>query len=126
MSRTAFRNTPVVGVEDGSFQKAITTKALLTAVLFKGLKIESVQIMKTTVDGLDATQKRVTTLRPWTFRALILGGVSFTGFNVIDPTIVHKEFGNPVIVISRTKPDNKAVKRALQRHFEEWQIRWAL
>jgi len=61
MSRTAFRNTPVVGVEDGSFQKAITTKALLAAVLFKGLKIESVQIMKITVDGLDATRKLVKT-----------------------------------------------------------------
>jgi endonuclease V-like protein UPF0215 family len=109
----------VVGVEDGSFQKGIPSQTLLAVVLFKGLKVESVQIMKTTVDGLDATQKLVTTLRPWTFRALILGGVSFTGFNVIDPTVVHKEFGKPVIIISRTKPDNKAVKRALQCHFEE-------
>jgi len=54
----------VVGVEDGSFHKGITPKALLAAVLFKGLKIESVQIMKITVDGLDATQKLVKTLRP--------------------------------------------------------------
>lgn len=28
--------------------------------------------------------------------------------------------------MSRTKPDNKAVKRALQCHFEDWQIRWAV
>ena len=126
MSRSAFQNTPVVGVEDGSFQKRITPKALLAAVLFKGLKIESVQIMKITVDGLDATRKLVKTLRAWTFRAVILGGVSSAGFNVIDPTIIHKEFGKPVIVISRTKPDYKAVKRALQCHFEDWQIRWAV
>jgi endonuclease V-like protein UPF0215 family len=126
MSRSAFRNPPVVGVEDGSFQKGITTKALLAAVLFKGLKIESAQITKITVDGLDATQKLVKTLRAWTFRAVILGGVSFAGFNVIDPTTVYEEFGKPVIIISRTKPDNKAVKRALHCHFEEWQIRWAL
>lgn len=51
---------------------------------------------------------------------------SFTGFNVIDPTIVYEEFRKPVIVISRTKPDNKAVKRALPHHFEDWQIRWAV
>ncbi len=126
MSRSAFRNAPVVGVEDGSFQKGITPKALLAAVLFKELKIERVQITKITVDGLDATQKLVKTLRPWRFRAVILGGVSFAGFNVIDPTIVYEEFGKPVIVISRTKPDNKAVKRALQCHFEDWQIRWAV
>ena len=78
----------MVGVEDGSFQKGITPKALLAAVLFKGLKIESAQITKITVDGLDATQKLVKTLSPWRFRAVILGGVSFAGFNVIDPTIV--------------------------------------
>jgi len=126
MSRSAFRNAPVVGVEDGSFQKGITPKALLAAVLLKGLKVESVQIMKITVDGLDATQKLVKTLRAWRFRAVILGGVSFAGFKVIDPTIVYEEFGKPVIVISRTKPDNKAVKRALQCHFEDWQIRWAV
>ena len=116
----------MVGVEDGSFQKGITPKALLAAVLFKGLKIESAQITKITVDGLDATQKLVKTLRPWRFRAVILGGVSFAGFNVIDPTIVCEEFGKPVIIISRTKPDNKAVKRALQCHFEDWQIRWTV
>jgi len=126
MSRSAFRNTPIVGVEDESFQKGITPKALLAAVLFKGLKIENVQIMKITVDGLDATQKLVKTLRAWTFRAVILGCVSFAGFNLVDPTIVYEEFRKPVIVISRTKPDNKAVKRALQRHFEDWQTCWAV
>jgi endonuclease V-like protein UPF0215 family len=65
----------VVGVEDGSSQKGITSKALLAVVLFKGLKIESVQIMRIAVDGLDAPQKLVKTLRAWTFRAVILGGV---------------------------------------------------
>jgi endonuclease V-like protein UPF0215 family len=116
----------VVGVEDGSFQKGMTPKALLVAVLFKGLKVESVQITKIIVDGLDATQKLVKTLTGWKFGAVMLAGVSFAGFNVIDPTIVYEEFGKPVIIISRTKPDNKAVKRALQCHFEDWQIRWAV
>lgn len=75
---------------------------------------------------MDATQKRVKTLRAWRFRAVILGGVSFAGFNVIDQTTVYEEFGTPVIVMPRTKPDNKAVKRALQCHFEGWQVRWIM
>jgi len=53
----------VVGVEDGSFQKGITPKALLATVLFKELKFERAQIMKITIDGVDATQKLVKTLR---------------------------------------------------------------
>ncbi|MGC9345631.1 MAG: DUF99 family protein [Candidatus Bathyarchaeales archaeon] len=113
-----------MGVEDGSFQKGITPKALLVAVLFKGLEIEDVKIVRITVDGLDATEKLVKILREWKFEAIMLAGISFAGFNVVDPTIIHKQFEKPVIVISRTKPNNKAVKQALQRHFEDWRVRW--
>jgi len=126
MSRSAFRNMPVVGVEDGSFQKGITPKAFLAAVLFKELKIEDVKVVRITVDGLDATGKLAKILSRWRFEAVMLAGVSFAGFNVIDPTIIHEEFGKPVIVVSRTKPDNKAVKQALQRHFEDWRVRWGV
>jgi len=124
MSRNAFRNMLVVGVEDGSFQKGITPKALLAAVLFKGLEIEDVKIVRITVDGLDATEKLVKILREWKFEAIMLAGISFAGFNVVDPTVIHKQFEKPVIIISRTKPNNNAVKRALQRHFEDWRVRW--
>lgn len=35
-----------------------------------------------------------------------------------------KNAGTQSLIISRTKPNNKAVKRALERHFEDWQSRW--
>lgn len=124
MSRNVFRNIPIVGVEDGSFRKGITRKSLLAAVLLRGMKIENVKTTKITVDGLDATKKLAEILGEWEFAAVLLAGVSFAGFNLIDPTVIHGKFGKPVIIISRTKPDNKAVKRALQRHFEDWKIRW--
>jgi len=126
MSQNAFRNKRVVGVEDGSFQKGITQRALLAVVLFKGLQMEGVKIARISVDGLDATEKLGEILGKWKFEAVFLAGVSFAGFNVIDPTIIHAEFGNPVIIVSRTKPNNKAVKRALKRHFEDWQYRWSV
>ena len=126
MSQNAFRNKRVVGVEEGSFQKGITPRTPLAVVLFKGLKIESVKIARIVVDGLDATEKLGEILGGWEFDAVFLAGVSFAGFNVIDPMIIHEEFGNPVIIISRTKPNSKAVKRALERHFEDWQSRWSV
>jgi len=124
MSRNAFRNLPIVGVEDGSFQKGITQRVLLAVVLFKGLEIENIKITKIAVDGMDATEKLVEILNGWEVAAVILAGVSFAGFNIIDPTVIHEKFEKPVIIVTRTKPDNKAVKRALQRHFEDWKIRW--
>jgi hypothetical protein len=105
---------PIVGVEDGSFHKGITRSALLVAVLFKRLKIENLKTTKITVDGLDATQK---------LAAVLLAGVSFAGFNIIDPTVIYEKFHKPVVIITREQPDTRAVKRALKRHFGDWAIR---
>jgi hypothetical protein len=124
MTQSAFRNLSVVGVEDGSFQKGVTSKALLTSVLFRNLCIEDVKITKITVDGLDATEKLTEILNFWKFDVVFLAGISFAGFNVIDPMVIHEGFSKPVIIITRTKPDNKSVKRALTKHFEDWKLRF--
>jgi endonuclease V-like protein UPF0215 family len=116
----------VVGVEDGSFQKNVTKKALLVAVLVTGSKIEQVKAFKITVDGLDATERLSANIRNWAFDVLLLSGISFAGFNLIDPMKVFEAFGKPIIIISRTKPNNKTVKRALRAHFEDWETRWAI
>lgn len=116
----------IVGIEDGGFKKGMAKRALLAAVLLKNLEIEGVKFAKVTVDGLDATNKTVEILSEWIFDAVMLAGVSFAGFNVIDPTLLYEKFGKPVVVISRTRPDNKAVKRALIRHFKDWKIRWGV
>jgi hypothetical protein len=124
MRRNAFQNLPIVGVEDGSFQKGTTQRAILAIVLFKGLRIENIKITKIVVDGLDATEKLAAVLNKWKFAAVILAGVSFAGFNVIDPTAIHEKFEQPVTVVTRTKPDNEAVHHALKIHFKDWRIRW--
>jgi len=77
-----------VGVEDGSFQKGITREALLAAVLLREANIKSVKVIKITVDGLDATEKLSEVLKKWDFTAVMLAGVSFAGFNLINPTII--------------------------------------
>lgn len=113
MSRNALRNMPVIGVEDERFQKGVTRRAVLVAVLLKGLEIEDVKSTKIMVDGFYATEKLAEVLNAWKFAAVILSGVSFAGFNLIDPTVIHEKFKKPAIIISRTKPNNRAVKSAL-------------
>jgi endonuclease V-like protein UPF0215 family len=120
----------VVGVEDGSFFKELqgygAQKTLFVCVLLRGKWVSDFQADMITVDGLDATEKLVSMLQRWSFDALMLAGVSFAGFNLVDPTVVFEEFSKPVIVISRTKPNNVAVKNALRQHFEDWRVRWAI
>jgi endonuclease V-like protein UPF0215 family len=124
MRRNAFRNLPIVGVEDGSFQKGTSRRTILAVVLFKGLEIEKIKITKIAVDGLDATDKLAEALSAWKFAIVMLAGVSFAGFNLIDPTAINKKFEKPVVIVTRTKPDNKTVHQALQRHFKDWRMRW--
>jgi endonuclease V-like protein UPF0215 family len=130
MSPNVWREFRVVGVEDGGFSRKLQgrgiQKALFVCVLLRGKWINDFQADMITVDGLDATEKLTSMLHRLSFDAVMLAGVSFAGFNLVDPTIVFEEFRKPVIVISRTKPNNIAVKNALRRHFEDWRIRWSV
>jgi len=128
MSLNVWREFRVVGVEDGGFSKKLQgygiQKALFVCVLLRGKWINDFQVDMITVDGLDATEKLTSMLHRLSFDAVMLAGISFAGFNLVDPTIVFEEFSTPIIIISRTKPNNIAVKGALRRHFEDWRIRW--
>jgi len=128
MSQNVWRQFRIVGVEDGGFSKAPLNrgiqKALLVCALLQGTRIEDFRADMVTVDGLDASEKLVGMLRDLPFDAIMLAGVSFAGFNLIDPVLIFEEFDKPVVVVSRTRPDNLAVKGALFKHFEDWQIRW--
>ena len=130
MSLNVWREFQVVGVEDGGFSRKLqgcgVQKALFVCVLLRGKWINDFQVDMITVDGLDATDKLTSMLNQWSFDAVILAGVSFAGFNLVDPTIVFEEFNEPVIVISRTKPNNVTVKNALRQHFEDWRVRWSV
>ena len=130
MSLNVWQELRVVGVEDGSFSKEPqghdAEKTLFVCILFRGKWVSDFQADMITIDGLDATEKLVSMLRRWSFDAVMLAGVSFAGFNLVDPTVVFEKFNMPVIVVSRTKPNNIAVKNALRQHFEDWQVRWGV
>jgi endonuclease V-like protein UPF0215 family len=118
----------VVGAEDGSFYRESlnynTEETLLIYVLFRGRWIENFGTDTIKVDGLSASNKLIIMLHQCVFDAVMLVGGSFAGFNLVDPTLVFEEFGKPLIIILRTKPDDIAVKNALLQHFEDWRVRW--
>lgn len=120
----------VIGVEDGGFSRELSVygfkKTLLVCVLLRGMRIDDFRADMITVDGLDASEKLINMLRNLAFDVVMLAGVSFAGFNLVDPTLVFEEFYKPIILVLRTKPNNIAVKNALLLHFEDWQARWSV
>ena len=117
----------LLGVEDGSFrafQRLSEPFAYLCCIRMERGGIDGVAILPIEVDGLDATDKLLTSMNDGIAEVVILGGITFAGFNIIDPRRVFQETGVPVIVYSGKRPDNGSMLMALKTHFSDWKIRW--
>lgn len=132
MYRSHFKNTKrdlrIIGVDDGTFsgRKGTGRRAVLVALLFENARILAVRIGLIQVDGRDATQVLTSLLREMKFDVVMLSGISFAGFNLIDISKLARLTRKPVIAIIGEKPDNAAVNRALRKHFSDWRERWRI
>jgi endonuclease V-like protein UPF0215 family len=121
----------VAGAQDGSFEpfrRGLDRPNQYTSLCLtrmRGNVIQGVRLARITVDGLDATDALLNSLGSWETDALILGGATFAGFNVVDVQHVNRETGTSVIVFSRDCPDMDATKDALRKHFPDWRKRWS-
>lgn len=119
----------VLGVEDGSFNafsREDDSHTVLCGVSMARGRIEDVRISQIEVDGLDATEKLLGMLHGIDVEVVVLGGITFAGFNLIDPSNIFNEIGMPVIVYSGEEPDNDAMLFALRKHFDDWRRRWKI
>jgi endonuclease V-like protein UPF0215 family len=118
----------VIGVDDGVLpsRKQGRQRALLAAVLLEDLHILQVRFARIQVDGRDANSVLSALLRGIRFDAIILSGISFAGFNLIDISKLGRTVRKPVIAVTGDKPDNQAVRRALKAHFDDWEERWLM
>jgi uncharacterized protein len=118
-----------IGIDDGPFPpKTDDTirQAPLLAAWLKGPHLQKLRTNWITVDGLDGTRKAGQLLKGSANIPVLLSGVTFGGFNLIDPWKIQKSCKAPVIVVVGSRPDNTAVKRALMGHFPDWERRWDL
>src|SRR5207237_1724263 len=44
----------------------------------------------------------------------------------INPRVLQRRFRTPTIVVIGSRPNNRAVKRALVKHFPDWRKRWRI
>ncbi len=129
-SRSNSRYASCIGIDDGPFppKRLGGSRAPLLAVLLRGPHLMKAKIGWITVDGLDATSQALRLLSDLTVAScpILLAGVTFGGFNLIDPRVLQRRFRTPTIIVVGSKPNNRAVKRALVKHFPDWRKRWGL
>lgn len=118
------------GIDDGPFlpRRLGGSRAPLVVVKLEGSHVTRVRAGSIDVDGMDATDRALKLLSGFSFSncPILMAGVTFGGFNLIDPRRLQRMFRTPTIVVVGARPNNSAVKRALVRHFPDWRKRWGI
>ncbi len=110
----------VVGFDDGPFDRRAARDVLVVGAIYRGGDfLEGMVTARVGRDGRDATERLVEALSGSRYfpqlHYLMLDGIAFGGFNVVDIGRLNAETGLPVLVVVRRRPDLDAVRRALGR-----------
>ena len=109
----------IVGVDDGFFIPHTRGKCdVIGVVLRGGYWLDGIMRTQIEIDGMDATEKigGMITSSPHfgQLRVVMLDGVTFAGFNVVDTSQLRELVDLPIIAVTREKPDFDDIKKALE------------
>jgi len=118
----------ILGIDDSRFVTHTKGATDVVGVVYKGgYWFEGVMHTSVTIDGLDATEKIAMMIKSSPFYGelpvVILDGITFAGFNVVDISKLSQSVNLPVISVTREKPNLKQIKSAL-KNLSNFEIRW--
>jgi endonuclease V-like protein UPF0215 family len=124
------RISHVIGFDDAPFERTHRGDVLLVGSVYAGARLEGVLSGKVRRDGRNATRTIVSLVSRSRFRrhtqAILLQGIAFGGFNVVDLSALHAALGIPVVVVARKQPDFNSIRRALLYRVPGGRRKWAL
>lgn len=111
--------TRVLGIDDAPFTKK-EKNVLVIGTLFRGGSwMDGILSTKVKIDGNNSTSKLIKMINKSKFKpqlqAIILDGIAFGGFNIVDINKLNKKTKVPVIVVIRKYPDFNKIKNALKK-----------
>ena len=132
LNRKSFRvikpEIRVLGVDDGAFKPHVKGEVLVVGVVFRGgYWLDGVMHTTIAVDGFDATEKIASMITESPhyrqLRVVMLNGVTFAGFNIVDVQALYAATNLPVITVTREKPGFADIRKALQ-NLSKPEVRW--
>jgi uncharacterized protein len=118
----------ILGVDDGQFVPHTEGEAIVVGVVFRGgSSIDGVMHTHVAIDGFDATEQITSMINssPHSkqLRLVMLNGITFAGFNIVDITRLNLDTKLPVIALTLKKPDLEAIRKALS-NLSKSEERW--
>lgn len=122
------REIRVLGIDDGIFAPHTKGEVDIVGVVYRGgYWLEGVMRTEVTIDGMDATEKIAAMIKNSPhydqLRVVVLNGVTFAGFNVVNIRELFKKVDLPVIAVTREKPNLEEIRKALE-NLPEYEKRW--
>jgi endonuclease V-like protein UPF0215 family len=123
LNRKSFRvikpEIRVLGVDDGAFTPHVQSQVPVVGIVFRGgYWFDGIMHTKIAVDGFDATDKIASMIirspHYKQLRVIMLNGITFAGFNIVDVQELNVTTELPVITVTRKKPDLAEIRQALQ------------
>lgn len=133
-SQKAFRvikpEIRVLGIDDGKFTPHTEGTVIVVGVVFRGgCSIDGVMHTRIAIDGLDATEQFASMINSSShrrqLRLVMLNGITFAGFNVVDIKKLNMATKLPVMTLTREQPDLDGIHEALKnlpRSEERWRM----
>lgn len=120
----------VLGVDDGVFTPHVKRLVPVVGVVFRGgYWLDGVMHTKVEVDGFEATDKIASMIinspHYKQLGVIMLDGVTFAGFNVVDIKKLNMETKLPVMVVTRERPNFEEIREAL-KNLPKSEERWAV
>ena len=124
------RLSHVIGFDDAPFGRAHRGDVLVVGAVFAGARLEGVLSGKVRRDGVNSTATLIRLVSNSRFaahaQAILLQGIAFAGFNVVDLSGLHEALHLPVIAVARQQPDFVAIRRALLQRVRGGRRKWRL
>jgi hypothetical protein len=124
------RNLHVVGFDDAPFDPGHRGDVAVVGAVFSGARLDGVLCARVRRDGANATRVLAELTRRSRFfpqlHAVLIQGIAFAGFNVVDLPELSRRLGLPVIAVSRRRPDLDGVRAALLTRVPGGARKWRL
>ncbi|MCL4451576.1 MAG: DUF99 family protein [Candidatus Thermoplasmatota archaeon] len=113
------RNLRILGIDDSPFLRHDETCFLVGVIMRLDFYIEGFVMKQVHVDGNDAQDiivEMVESRSAQGCNVIMTNGITFGGFNIIDPQALYERLKKPVITITNRSPDMETIKAAISKH----------